>query len=66
MNLTAMTGVEEWRGMALLILQGTVSSLHPTGCNRMPYNAYAPWPMVRETIRKGKSFGSGAAWDWFD
>lgn len=60
MNLTAKTGLDSVGGIALLMLlisvQATVRK-HPT------HDAYAPLPIVFETMRKGKSFGSGSSCD---
>lgn len=66
MNLIAMTGVGLFGGMALRMLvelwcQWTEGR---EGYGRETYEAYAPEPMVLDTMRKGRFLGRGATCDW--
>ena len=61
MNLTAKIGLGVSSGAAFLMLESEVSA-HACAVEQVvPANhAYAPCPIVLETIRKGSSVGSGA------
>lgn len=62
MNLTAKTGFSSRRGAALfmLVLGQSLSIPCVKAADSHLYHAYAPEPIVFETIRKGTLSGRGA------
>jgi hypothetical protein len=65
MNLTAKTGAVVVGGIAFLILSLLLDmSCKTWGALGQTYEAYAPRPIVFDTMRNGKSAGSGSSWDW--
>ena len=62
MNLTANTGPAALSGAPFLMLPTTVSNFEQEANRRMlSYQAYAPDPMVFETILNGNCTGNGAS-----
>ena len=63
MNLTAKMGFGVLSGAAFFMLQVEYQFLSIKKQDQASDHAYAPWPIVFETIRKGSSLGSGASWE---
>lgn len=64
MNLTAKTGASACSGAAFLILGECKYTAGASGHQlrtRLNYHAYAPDPIVGETMRKGTWVGRGAS-----